>query len=66
MAVIELKIGCVDLSEKSLSLGTWCSKDESCHGECQREDAQGEMGGGGDAMETRAGLGRIWAVCAAC
>ena len=33
----------------------------------QREDAQGdEMGGGGDAMETRAGLGRIWAVGAAC
>ena len=52
---------------KRLSLGAWWPRDESVTGGGQREDAQGdEMGGGGDAMETRAGLGRIWAVCAAC
>jgi hypothetical protein len=52
VAVMEPKIGCVHVSEK-LKLRGMAVQDDSRDGECQHEDAQGEMGGGGDAMETK-------------
>ncbi len=66
MARIELKIGCVDVSEKLELRDMVVHETKVVTGGVSARDAQGEMGGGGDAMERSAGLGRIWAVGAAC
>ncbi len=43
-------------AKKKISSGTWRSNDEHV------EIVQDAMGGGGDAMETRSEMGRIWAL----